>query len=348
MRHLSRSLAFPATRLGRSARLALAAAAVVSLALVAARDARACSGSIFHVPPTATPRPGATGVSTATSLFVLSAADPSPLTLTAGGVSIPLSAPEPLALGADGVGNGITSFWRVRRLTEDFLPPSAELVLSQGGGDGGPPTTLTTFTTAAGYDKTPGAAAVLRGITLKRVRYPVDEIGAGGCVSMEYYGLIGLDYDPATAPDTPPASIVNVITLAPKTGGRSQSFLFTGGPNVYKGSWPATSYRPPPSDNWPLELDPSRDYCATIASFAFGDLARPPMVSASVCASVDEIDLDVPDAAAPVVDAGLLPGHKIDASGCSVGGANPRSTFWSFALLGLLTLVARRHFKPRG
>ena len=41
---------------------------------------------------------------------------------------------------------------------------------------------MTRFTTAAGYDKAEGTAAVLNAVHLWRVRYPVADIGSGNCV----------------------------------------------------------------------------------------------------------------------------------------------------------------------
>jgi hypothetical protein len=275
--------------------------ACLALWLVGARPASACSpGSLAA--PTALPRTGATNVSTATSIVVLSPSEPFGLELKVDGVSMSVPRWTSLGTGYDGT-VGWTKYWRLQLDGSQLAAESTyELSLPAGQADGGV-APLTFFATASGYDKAAGTAPTLREVRLWRVRYPVNEIGSGNCVSSEYMGFITIDYDPAVIPNTEPASVIHTFSLAPKTGGTTQSLVFTSA-TPYAGWAPEGDYHPPSFTTWEPDLDPSREYCLSISAFGDGDLARQTPPSATVCAKVTEV-------AAPGASLG---------GGCDIGG----------------------------
>lgn len=262
-------------------RVAVLLVPALAALLGAPARARAC-GPGQPSAPTALPRTGATGVSTATSIIVLSPNEPFGLSLVAGGQEVPLAGWTALGSGADEV-LGATSFWELRM---GMLLGTTQYVLSLPGGDAGA-TPLTDFTTAAGYDKVAGTAPNLRGFQLWRVRYPVADIASGNCVFAEYQSFITIDYDPATVPNTPPASVVHAFRLAPMTGGEQQTFVYTGG-DAFTGLAPSGAY-PLPLGQWQPELDPTRRYCLSVSAFGDGDQARLPLGSNQVCADVTQL-----------------------------------------------------------
>lgn len=314
--------------------------AAVSLCLLSTGNAEACSPGA--APPTAgLPGAGTTSVSTATSLIVFSAAQPAGLSLVAGGQNVPLAAATSLGIGVLGTGTR-GGFWQLRTATTDgMLIGGAEHVLSQTKSDGST-VELTRFTTAAGYDKAEGTAPVLRGVRLWRVRYPVADIASGNCVFAEYHGFITIDYDPATVPNTPPASVVHTFQLTPRTGGSAQNFVFAGAA-TFTGREPTGAY-PIPTHPWQPELDPTRDYCLAIGAFGDGDIARLPLHSQSVCAEV--VQLSAEGAPPPPVVGGVGGVGGVGASagggGCAVAGAASSAfTAW-LVLVVVVTLGARR------
>jgi hypothetical protein len=288
--------------------------------------ARAC-GPLAPLSPIALPRSGATAVSTATSLIVLSRAEPTGLTLLAGGQNVALSAPVSLGGGADG-SLGPASFWQVRPL-DGMLPGNVEHVLTATFAGG--TVEATRFTTGAGYDKVEGVAPVARAVHLWRVRYPVADIASGNCVFAEYHGFITVDYAPATVPSTPPASVVHTFRLAPETGGSAQQFSYTG-EAAFTGTEPTGAY-PLPTAPWQPELDPTRRYCLGISAFGDGDLARLPLQSQSVCADVVQLS-----AAGAPPPPGVGSGGD---GGCAVAGARrARGAAWLF--VAAVALARRR------
>ena len=326
-------------QLGR--RVAVLGLVAAGVSLFGARAAEACSPGL--PPPTAAlPGAGATSVPTATSLIVFSAAQPAGLALLANGQSVPLSAAISLGGGVMG-GAARGSFWQVRAGTADgMLVGGAEHVLSQTKVDG---TTaeLTRFTTAPGYDKVEGTAPVLRGVKLWRVRYPLSEINAGRCVFAEYHGFITVDYDPATVPNTPPASVVHTFRLAPKTGGSEQTFMHAG-ETPFAGHEPTETY-PTPTWIWHPELDPTREYCLSVAAFGQGDLARPALASQPACASVVQLSSEGAPPP-PVIGGGTTGGGGAGSvsgggGGCAVAGA-ASSAVAAWMLLVAITLGSRR------
>jgi hypothetical protein len=260
--------------------LALAAAAM-------SRPARACSpGNPTAVAPTALPRTGSTEVPTATSFVILSGAPPVDVTLMAGGVAVPLGPLTPLGPGEGDLEGQTTSFWRVKP-SATFLPPSADLVLSAADGNGGR-VVLTSVHTAAGYDKQAGTPANIKSLTLTRIRYPIAEINSGDCVFAEFMGFLTFDADAAVIPGTAPPSVFNTISLAPRYGGAAtQSRGFTGA-RPYTGDRVGAVQS---GLGWMPFLDPTLEYCASITSSGYGDLARLPLVSNVVCARVQEISM---------------------------------------------------------
>jgi hypothetical protein len=193
-----------------------------------------------------------------------------------------------------------------------MLSSSAEHVLSDGA------TELTRFTTAAGYDKTPGTAPALHSLQLWRVRYPLSEIASGDCVFSEYQGFILLDWDPAVIPNTTADGTLYTLALSPKTGGSTQTFLFTGNTNFHGQAPTGPDYFP---SLFSPELDAVREYCVTLSAIGDGDLARGQLRSESVCASVTEIVKAAPKS-----------------SGCALGGAPiaPMSIFLAAICLILI------------
>lgn len=305
---------------------------VVLAALSAPAPAAACGGPA-PLAPVGVPKPGAMGVSTATSIVMLSQGQPAGLALQAGGMDVPLS--EPVNLGIGENGNGFTgglSFWRIRAATADgMLVAGAEHVLKatfQGAS-----TEVTRFTTAAGYDKVQGVAPVARGLHLWRVRYPLSEIASGDCVFAEYHGFVTVDYDPATIPNTPPSSVVHTFQLAPKTGGSAQTFNYVGGA-PFVGLEPKGDH-PLPLGSWQPELDPTREYCLTISAFGDGDIARLALSSQPTCATVVQLS----SAGAPA-----SPGTSNGSGGgCSVAGdgAAGLTAFLASILLAGLAAIRR-------
>ncbi len=276
--------------------------------------ARACSPA---QPPVATaiPRAGAAGVSTATSIVVVSPREPFGVTVLANGQAAPVSGWQAIGAGIDKSG-GPTSFWQ---LSVGLLAASADYVvtLPTGGTDGGA-ATLTTFSTAAGYDKAPGTAANLRSVQLWRVRYPVADIASGNCVFAEYASFVTVDYDPATIPNTAPGSVIQSFQLAPDTGGTSQTFVYTGDA-PFAGLVPSGAY-PLPLGQWQPDLDPTRRYCLTMSAIGDGDLARLGTPSNQVCADV--VQLSATGAPPPPAIGGGMDGGSLGGggSGTSSGG----------------------------
>jgi MYXO-CTERM domain-containing protein len=259
-----------------------------SLALLfcaaAPSPAEAC-GPLAPLPPVGVPRSAATGVSTATSLIVFSRGAPTGFSLQAGGQDVPLGLPEPLGGGSE-ESSGPAQFWQLRPATADgLLVASAEHVLTatfQGAS-----VEVTRFTTAAGYDKVQGTAPVLNSVHLWRVRYPVADIASGNCVFAEYHGFITVDYAAGTVPNTPPASVIHTFSLAPKTGGSAQTFVYVG-EAPFRGLEPVGDY-PLPIGAWQPELDPTREYCLSVSAFGDGDIARLGLASQEVCADVVQL-----------------------------------------------------------
>jgi hypothetical protein len=318
--------------------------------LAHAPRARACSPEPSPA-ATAIPRAGATGVSTATSIVVVSPREPFGVSVLANGQAVAVSGWAALGSGVDGVG-GTTSFWQ---LSLGLLAASADYVvmLPTGGTDGGA-ATLTTFSTAAGYDKAAGTAANLRSVHLWRVRYPVAAIASGNCVFAEYASFVTVDYDPATIPNTVPGSVIQSFQLRPDTGGTSQTFVYTGDAR-FAGLAPSGAY-PLPLGQWQPDLDPTRRYCLAIGAVGDGDLARLGTGSNQICADV--VQLSATGAPPPPTiggdaDAGSVGGTD-GGSGTSSGGgcatAGTPASWLGLALiaaaLGLAVGTGRRR-RPR-
>jgi hypothetical protein len=144
-------------------------------------------------------------------------------------------------------------------------------------------------------------------------------------VFSEYIGYITFDADSATIPGTPPESVVSSISLTPKYGGAApQGMTFTGA-KPYSGD-PPGAYSPTTA-TWMPFLDPTLEYCAGISSFGFGDIARLPLVSNTVCARVQEISLS---------------GATPSTGGCDVAGTSsgPTSSRAAAVAGGLLPIAA--------
>lgn len=275
--------------------------------------AQACGGRASAT-LSALPASGATDVSPMTSIILVtgSSAIPTTPTLQAGGQVVTGLTVE--ALGSGLLGEKGASFWRLHA----GLSPSTSYTLQ--GLENGVQREATGFTTAAAYDKTPGQAPVLDRLRLWRVHYPVEQVGAGGCVFSEYEGYIDLDYQDGSVPNTPSAEIVSVLSLQPKTGGTGQSFVFAGRAHfdgaqienalgsalidIPDGAFPSPVYA-----LWKPSLEPDREYCATLTLFGRNDLAMPAVISNSVCAQVTNMDARPapPDAGVATPDAVATP-----------------------------------------
>ena len=315
--------------------------AAVAILVVGSPPARACSPP-QAAPPTALPKVGTTGVSTATSIVVLSPNEPFGLSLLVNGQSV--AVPRWTALGS-GVaeGKGPTSFWQLATgAATGLLDGTAEYVVSLPGGDGGA-TVLSDFTTAAGYDKAAGTAPNLREFHLWRVRYPVADIASGNCVFAEYQTFITVDYDPATIPNTEPASVVQTFALVPQTGGTQQTFVYTGS-DPFTGLAPVGDY-PLPLGEWQPDLDPTRVYCLAVSASGDGNLARLPVEGNRICASVTQLS------AAGAAPAPGTHGAQGDSGcGCSTSGPAHLEPLTSVAAMLLIafTLAIRPRRKGVG
>ncbi len=313
----------------RSRRMAVWTGLAIAFGTLAtARPSLACSGGAVAA-TTALPGGGAVDVSPMSSIFVVtgSASPPSGLSLTAGGQAVPLPTIE--LIGSGQFAGRWASFWR---LSDAQLLTSTNYVLSAS--DAATSSQLTTFTTAASYDKKPGQAPVLADLRLWRVRYPIDQIGAGGCVFAEYEGYIDIDYQDGTLPGTPAEETIGRITLEPRTGGLVQTFVFAGIPHFYGGAWTQGQSSNPdgtvrsPIVPWNPTLEPDREYCVTISLYGRNDRASLPIVSNQICSNVMNVDAQA--------------GGGSSSSGCQVG--RGQTTSWSIllALLGLTWAFGRR------
>jgi hypothetical protein len=262
------------------------AATLALVAALAGRPVHACSAANpAATPATAVPRDGSTDVPTYTSFVVLSAWPPVDVALQAGGVAVPLEPPTSVGFGEGDMMSQPVGYWQVKA-SAGALPASSELVLSMAGSQGGR-VVLTTVHTAPGYDKQLGTPATLKSLKLTRVRHPLAEIASGDCLFSEYVGYVTFDADPAVIPGTPQGSVVNMITVAPKHGGGAVQGRSYTGVRPYSGV-PVGVLQP---SSWQPDLDPTLEYCASISSFGFGDLARLSVVSNTVCARVEEVSL---------------------------------------------------------
>jgi MYXO-CTERM domain-containing protein len=273
------------------------------------------------------------------SIFLVSgsASTPAGLTLQADGQAVTMPG---IALLGSGVSGGSATFWRI----SSYLQASTTYVLSNT--TGGATSELTRFTTTPSYDKNPGQAPVLDNLRLWRVRYPVSQIAAGGCVFAEYEGYIDLNYQDGSLPGTPAEEVITVLTLAPKTGGDSQTFVFAGlshfeGAPLYDSATGAVVDVPdggvpsPVYALWKPALEPDREYCATLTLYGRNDQAMGNVVSNSVCAAVMNVS------AGP--DTG---GNGSTSSGCTLGGRNSSGS-WAFALAALAIVVGVRRRRAR-
>jgi hypothetical protein len=325
------------------------------------RPLSACSGGAGAT-LSALPKTGATAVSRYTSIIVAGGSTEIPvgLSLEANGQSVTLPALEFV-----GDGMAATGFGRYFRL-RGALEPSTEYVLR--GQDGGQLRELTRFTTAAGYDKAPGAPPNLERLRLWRVHYPPEQVRGGSCVFDEIEGYVAIDYTDGALPGTPADEIVHVLSLRAQNGTELQSFVFSGvgkfegapgvdrpdgGADLSSGSLANLPYAP-----WKPTLAPDRVYCATLSLYGRNDQAMVPVASNTICAPVMNVDTRPTIDAGPTADAGAggvsgAGGPEVDAApaalahpgdGCSCsigrGGAGPAQALTP-VVLGLLAASRR-------
>jgi hypothetical protein len=319
--------------------------AALALAAMVARsgDVRACSAYSVG-PPAAIPLPptGTRGVPTATSFVVASVNEPEQLELEANGAPIRIDPPTLLGTGSS-VG-GSFGLWRITP-TGGQLPPSAAVVLS-GVDQTYPGRFSTAIFTAADTDTTVGTPAHIGVLTLQLLRFRPDQVGGQSCVASARIGWAALSLDGAQVPGTAPNAVLNTVTLVPKTGGAAQSHMFIG-QDMYTGETP-TPAGPRDFPGWTPELDPAIEYCATVTSFGVGDLARAPLVSNTVCASV----VEVADTSTGAGGSGGAPGARSVSGdgppiGCSVVGGGPPSSACAAAALLFAAWQRRRRVSVR-
>jgi hypothetical protein len=306
---------------------------LLSFALMARsteHSAQACSNSVLEA-PFALPSSGAVEVAQRSSIYVItpSAELPQGLALTANGEAVPLPFIDSLGLGEFGVGVN-AYFWQLRT---QLLLPSATYVLSVA--EDGTPKELTRFSTADKYDKPVGQPPVLTGLRLWRIRYPVDQVRSGGCVSSEYEGYIDLNYQDGSVPGTPDEELIGVVNLHPRLGGPSQLFAFAGVTHfegaplwdsatqslvdVPEGGLPSPIYAV-----WKPALEPDREYCVSMTLYGRNQ-SGVPLKGEAVCAKVVSVDASSTD-------------HS---SGCQMSGRSTDGVTMVIALIGL-TFVLRR------
>jgi hypothetical protein len=293
-----------------------------------ARSAHACGGRSAAA-PTAFPASGASEVSPYTSIIVAAGPSlPAGLSLEVGGQSVPLASILTLGSGLLG-GGGEATFYRIPL----YLSVSSSYTLSTTA-DNGARRELTHFTTAAGYDKTPGQAPVIDRLRLWRVHYPATAVGAGGCVFDEYEGYIDVDYQDGSVPNTPAGEVVTVLSLQPKTGSSVQRFVFAGlshfdgaqiedAPGTKLVDVPEGGLPSPIYALWKPTLEPDREYCVSMTLYGRNDQAMPAVTSNSACTTVTNLDARAGsyDAGIPTSDAATL-----DAGYPSVDGAGSYDT----------------------
>lgn len=297
---------------------------VAGLALLtAAPVAWACS--VPWTNSSALPFTGARGIAPQSSLVLItsSTSPPTDFSLEANGAPVSLLAAAQLGHGIYGGGvakNARAIFWSVNA----GLQPSTNYVLRQS--DGTLTTEVTRFSTGTSADAQPGRAPVLQELRLWRVRYPTDDL-ASSCVGGEYEGYVDINYQDGSIPGTPLPQTVSIITLTPRAGGTSQSFVFSGVSHfVGTGAAVKPDERPDPTlAVWKPLLDPDTDYCATMTVFGRNDLATGPVTSNRICAGVKSMD---------------APG----AVGCNVGGRGSCAGLAGALLaLALLRIRHRTH-----
>ncbi|HEX7597723.1 MAG TPA: hypothetical protein VF518_05875 [Polyangia bacterium] len=336
---------------------AILAASTMAAALLSWNTASACS-AFRLAKATAFPTSGASNVSPMTSIKLVLGPQTTPtaLSLSTANATIPLPAAQSLGLGFHQSAHA--SFW----LFSVGLSPSTDYVLTDSSN--GTPVELTRFTTAASYDKVQGPAATLESLRLWRVRYPVSQIAAGGCVFAEYEGYIELNFPAVVLPGTPEDEVVQVVQLTPKTGGLAQSQVYTGnttrlGTVLGQDGWPA-----PAGVSWKPELAPDREYCASIAFYGRNDLALLPLRSNTICAPVISLDrsdgsnatppnpADLPDASSSGVPTGQVnptAEPSSSSSGCSYVPSRRDAGLWfvlGLALVGRLRRAGIRSPRP--
>jgi hypothetical protein len=334
-------------------RHAILAASTMAAALLTWNTASACSAP-SPARTTAYPVSGASDVSTMTSIKLILGAQRSPATLSLTGANTTISLAGAQSLGSGFHNGGHGSFW----LFSQALSPSTEYVVTDSST--GSPVELTRFTTAAGYDKIQGPSATLGSLRLWRVRYPVSQIAAGGCIFAEYEGYIELNFPAVTLPNTPAEEVVQVVQLTPRTGGLTQSMVYSGnatrlGTALDGNGWPA-----PHLVTWKPELAPDRDYCATITFYGRNDLALLPLQSSTICAPVTSLDRsndfgtpgNTGSSGDSIWDGGVPPGLVNPAdlpessSSCSFDPSSKRPGLWfvivAAALAGRLRRTATR------
>jgi len=299
----------------------LAVVTVIATLVLRVEHARACSPPP-PAPNVAIPRPGAVAVPTLVDIVVIGGEDGTVM-VDGGTKSVTLKA-WGVGRGYDDVTKTAGTFSRYRPTTE--LEPSTKysvkLTTTTGTRE------LTSFTTATGYSKPTGTAPKVKGATYTRVRYATSDIGAGACIFSEYHGFLTVDWELGAFPDTPPDSVVHVISVGPQYGGPGASMHWVG-TTPYPGL-AATGDKPIPLGYIEPYFDPTRVYCTAVSAWPYGQ-ASLPLTSTPTCGSVVQRSA----AGAPpspvitdgdaggMTDAGMTDAGSTDAAATDAASASP-------------------------
>jgi hypothetical protein len=303
--------------------------------------AQACSAPLPE-PTTAWPSTGAVDVPPESSILVRAPRDGvTGMSLEANGQPVPLAGTDELGAGR------ANKYYRVRAA----LAPNTIYTLRAPFGGG--TTELTRFTTGAAGSKVGVSAPKLNALRFWHVHH-TNHASSAACVFTADEGYLDLQYQPGALDGTPPAEVVNLLTLTPKGGGAAQTFVFTGlEPKRFSITWGSIgkgvvdpSLEAFPSSifaEWKPQLDPNREYCATLTLVGRNAMATPLATSDPICAPVTRLATDGQKAVPLPLDPGAGDGQNAvplpSDGGCSLGVGRPGAPA---ALLVLVALVLRR------
>ncbi|MBI2391602.1 MAG: hypothetical protein HYV09_18585 [Deltaproteobacteria bacterium] len=309
----------------RAHAVGFALAASVTLPVLACKEAHACSVA-GPGPTTAIPRSGATNVPTVVDVVVIEPPRAS-LSLQGGGKSIPLTPWISLGRGVDSETRAQGEVVRFRPARELEGATEYVVIATQPGAPAAvAPIELTRFTTAAGYGKPAGTAPKVDALSLTRVRYPVP---LPRCIWDEYVGFASFRWTHGTFPDTPPDSVVHVLSLRAKNGTHGESFVWIGSKPFGGSTWTGEASGPWP---WAPYLDPAREYCLAVGAQSYGEAVLDTS-SDPVCAAVAQVSAP---GAPPVAE-------KSAEAGCAVRAAAGRApTLLIVAVVAWVASLRRR------
>lgn len=206
--------------------------------------------SVQTPPPQGFPRPGATHVSTATTILVFAPSTvgtPEP-EVTADGARVPVERVEKLCSG----------YWRV---VTGRLPPLASIKVKLPDPELDREY-LTEFETASGPVRAPGTPAGLAFLDLKQTHY-IGRNGSAGCLFADDEFWADFMLVPSSRSDTPEDDVLYKLAIASKDGSASIDFCMTGdqlrstGYKTRRASWGA--------------MNTSLGYCGSVSSLGRED-----------------------------------------------------------------------------